>query len=311
MALKKQVKGGNSHQRAMERAAEHPVPEAPHPPIPPPPAKIDKPSNIGNHLTIGDTWTLLALLAGVLMLLITPTLFFKICTLVVLCAASFVFCRKCYWAAQWSNPRRNAVGVCSVIALLALVGPQLLDAWRSREPEKPAIHVVDFHPRYGCIEGRSGNRAWVDIDTENKSTEQAWQVLSISRTRLIPFPARDGARGAEASVFTELGKDQSLYAASNMNIQQGPPFQLHAVSENEIPEHGRDGQLGIDDLDSGRAAIFVGGIIRYKNKKGCVYHTYYCGFWRGAGRGLVWREMNLCPGGHNAEAIKSADECTP
>jgi hypothetical protein len=260
-------------------------------------------------LTKGDSYTLLALLVGVLLMLIVPTLPFKTATLVILCVAFWWFCRKCHWTSGWTNRGKNALGTISIFLLLVLLVPQLYSEWQSRERVKPVIHITDFHPRYGSLEQHTGYRAWVDIDTQIQN-DQVWHVLSISRTRLIPFPAKTFGQ-TDNDAFSEMGKDQSLYTASQLTMQPGKTYRIHAVSENEIPAQGRDGQLGIDDLDARNASIFSAGIIRYKDKKGCVYQTYYCGIWRGSGQGFVFNEMNHCPGGHNSEAIRTGDECTP
>jgi len=144
-----------------------------------------------------------------------------------------------------------------------------------------------------------GLRAWVDMDTANTAPEQAWRVNGMSRIRIIPFPPYHTADEAEIEVFSDLNNHPEM--PNHQTVQEGVTYELHCVIDREIS------QTELNALQAGDMAVFLGGIIRYKDQKGCTYKTEFCGYWKGGGA----NEMNMCPGGHNAEAIRTGDECTP
>jgi hypothetical protein len=196
---------------------------------------------------------------------------------------------------------RVGFGLVGISAALLLLG-----WWSWPEVVKPVVHITQFSPSREC---RSGHcKVFVAIDVEDTTTEQAWRVTNATGIRIIPFPAHNAAAKMESYLFSELARDAILAdMASQLTLQEGVQYRFYAESD-EIPLVGTQGQLGVGDLDAGRASSLLAGVIKYKDQRGCVYKTEFCGFWRG---GPGNNEMNPCPNGHNEEGIRTNDECTP
>ena len=109
------------------------------------------------------------------------------------------------------------------------------------------------------------------------------------------------AEAATDQVFSDLRNDPILVDMPNHSVSpQGAEFAMQVISDQALSEDE------VRRVMSGDLALFLGGIIKYKDAGGCVYKTEFCGYWRGN-----THDMMQCSSGHSAEAVRTNDDCTP
>ena len=129
--------GGGSHDRRKLRRAElRSVPEtSSKPTIPEVLPKTKKPKHFGE----GDSYTVLALLVGVFLVIIVPPLTLKAILLIAVCIGVLRLARRSHWTYSWSGRRRYGAASAIVIILLAVGIPQFISQWKAAHPIRSVL----------------------------------------------------------------------------------------------------------------------------------------------------------------------------
>src|SRR6266403_661475 len=96
------------------------------------------------RLNRADSWSVLALLVGVFLVIVVPPLWLKAILLAGVCIGVFLFSNHSHWTHGWSGLRRYSAASVVIILLLAVGIPQFLSQWKTEHPK--IIPSVAFQP---------------------------------------------------------------------------------------------------------------------------------------------------------------------
>lgn len=90
------------------------------------------------YLNRPDSYSVLALLVGVILVIIVPPLPLKVFLLIVVCVGVVLFCKRSHWTHTLSKLRQRSLSF-AIVALLLVVGiPQFISQWKAEHP-KPVV----------------------------------------------------------------------------------------------------------------------------------------------------------------------------
>src|SRR5260370_32210143 len=85
-----------------------------------------------------DSWSVLALLVGVFLVIVVPPLPLKVLLLVGVCVGFFLFCIYSHWTHGWSRLRQRSAASVVIVLLLAFGIPQFISQWKAEHPKPVA-----------------------------------------------------------------------------------------------------------------------------------------------------------------------------
>lgn len=92
-----------------------------------------------DRLGRGDSYTLLALLLGVLFVLVIPPFWLKVPGLTLVCIGCIGFVKKSHWTHQWSRAKQLWTAMAAIIVVCLASIPQLVSQWKSEHPAQSPI----------------------------------------------------------------------------------------------------------------------------------------------------------------------------
>src|SRR5271154_5213027 len=120
--------GGNSQQRRKLRRAGLLPPLKPKPSLP---KLVPTQTRVRNTepFNRADSVSVIGLLVGIFLVVVSPPLILKILCLLGVCVGSFFFVRLSHWTHEWSRAKQYCVGVGISVILLAVGVPQFISQW--------------------------------------------------------------------------------------------------------------------------------------------------------------------------------------
>jgi hypothetical protein len=97
------------------------------------------------HLNRADSYSVLALIVGVFLVIVVPPLPLKVLLFVGVCIGVFLFCMRSHWTHSWSKLRQRSILSAIVVVLLAVGIPQFISQWRA-EHTKPVVMPAPLAP---------------------------------------------------------------------------------------------------------------------------------------------------------------------
>lgn len=172
--------GGNSHQRALQRATKNPPKEHNKQSTDPPTNATQAVSIYRNpgRLSLGDSVGFAGILLGVLLVVVVPPLWIKIPMMVSVCVGTFLFVRHSYWTNGWPPINRYLGASIFCVVFLVTAIPQFISQWKQEHSSFLSISAA-IAPTYPAGHSEYGIK-WED-GTSN---------VRLTVTDLTDYPVR-------------------------------------------------------------------------------------------------------------------------
>jgi hypothetical protein len=169
----KAMAGGNSHQRAMERANKTRAPLADEEHVVEP-TKTESIPGKPDRLNVGDSIGFSGILLGVLLVIIVPPLWIKIPLMFSVCLGIFLFVRRAHWTHGWLPVWQYISASVSCAIVLAIGVPQFISQWRQEHnfPLSIQASLSVGHQDNQMLYGIKWKNIFSDVRLEIKGTTE-------------------------------------------------------------------------------------------------------------------------------------------